>query len=297
MELRVLHYFLAVTREESISGAAESLHLSQPTLSRQLKDLEDELGKQLMIRGSRKITLTEEGLILRKRAEEIFDLVQRAENEITLSGSAISGDIYIGTGETDGIRLIAQMAKQLRAKYPQIRFHISSGNAPTVIDQLDSGLIDFGLIFTSFDHLKYNHLTLPTKDTWGLLMRRDAELASKASIEPQDLWDKPLIISQEKSEDSALAKWLKQYLAKLNIVATYNLIFNASLMVDEGLGYALCLDKIINTAGTNLCFKPLCPKLELEMHIIWKKYPLFSKAANQFLKLIRQELGAVGLGE
>ncbi|MEG0378948.1 MAG: LysR family transcriptional regulator [Eubacterium sp.] len=286
MELRVLQYFLAVTREQSISGAAESLHLSQPTLSRQLKDLEDELGKQLMIRGSRRITLTEEGQILRKRAEEILDLVQRAEYEITLPNDSISGDVYIGTGETDGIRLIAQIAKQLRTKYPQIRFHISSGNAPTVIDQLDSGLMDFGLIFTSFDHSKYNYLTLPIKDTWGVLMRRDAELASKESIAPQDLWDKPLIISQEKNEDSALAKWLKQDMASLNITATYNLIFNASLMVDEGLGYAIGLDKIINTANSSLCFKPLSPNLEQEMTLIWKKYTSFSKAADLFLKSI-----------
>lgn len=289
MELRVLHYFLAVTREQSISGAAESLHLSQPTLSRQLKDLEDELGKQLMIRGNRRITLTEEGMLLRKRAEEILNLVQKTEHEITISNENISGDIYIGTGETDGIRLVAQVAKELRTKYPQIRFHISSGNGPYVTEQLDNGLIDFGLVFSSFDRLKYDYLALSSKDTWGILMRRDSELSEKAFIHPEDLLDKPLILSQEEHEDGALSKWIKKDIANLNVVATYNLIFNASLMVDEGIGYAIAFDKLINVSGdSNLCFRPLFPKLEVDMKIIWKKYQVFPKAAQKFLDLMKE---------
>ena len=161
MELRVLQYFLAVTQEQSISGAAEFLHLSQPTLSRQLKDMEDELGKQLLIRGNRKVTLTEEGMILRKRAEEIMELVRKTEREISLSDEMIAGDIYIGAGETDGIRLLAQAAQKLQYDYPMIHFHIISGDSTTVTEQLDKGLIDFGLLFGKIDTTKYEFLNVP----------------------------------------------------------------------------------------------------------------------------------------
>lgn len=284
MELRVLNYFLTVAREQSIIRAAESLHLSQPTLSTQIRNMEEELGKQLLIRGtkgSRKITLTEEGMILKKRAEEILNLVEKTEKEITLSDSVIMGDIYIGTGETDAFRLLAKSARELQNVYPDIHYHISSGNAEFVKEQLDKGLIDFGIIFGNVSSEKYNSLKIPAKDTWGVLMRCDSELAEKKSISPEDLWDKPLIISHQKNQDAELSAWLKQDLSKLNIIATYNLLFNASLLVDEGLGYAIVLDKIINiTENSNLCFRPLTPKAEAEMYIVWKKYQIFSKAAE-----------------
>lgn len=291
MELRVLQYFLAVTREQSISGAAEALHLSQPTLSRQLKDMEDELGKQLLIRGNRKITLTEEGMILKKRAEEIVDLVKKTENEILISDKNISGDIYIGAGETNAVRLIAKVAKTLQKEYPQIHYHISSGDSVDVIERLDKGLIDFALLLGTIDISKYDYLKFPVKDIWGVLMRRDCILATKEYIEPEDLWDKPLIISRQQVDGSELLNWLKQKISKLNIVATYSLVYNASLMVEEELGYALCLDKIINTTGTsNLCFKPFYPRLEIGMNIVWKKYQIFSKASEKFLNQMQKEL-------
>lgn len=292
MELRVLHYFLAVVREQSILKAAESLHLSQPTLSTQIRNMEEELGKQLFIRGtkgSRKITLTEEGMILKKRAEEILNLVEKTEKEITLSDNIIMGDIYIGTGETDAFRLLAKAAKELQNAYPGIHYHISSGNAEFVMEQLDKGLIDFGIIFGNVSSEKYNSLKMPAKDIWGVLMRCDSELAKKESISPEDLWDKPLIISHQKNQDVELSTWLKQDLSKLNIVATYNLLFNASLLVDEGLGYAIGLDKIINiTENSNLCFRPLTPKVEAELYIIWKKYQIFSKAAEKFMLKLKE---------
>jgi DNA-binding transcriptional LysR family regulator len=289
MELRVLQYFLAVAREQSILGASESLHLSQPTLSRQLKDLEEELGKQLFIRGNRKITLTDEGMLLRKRAEEIMDLVKKTESEISLSEDSVTGDIYIGAGETDAIRLLAKVAEQLQAKYPQIRYHISSGDSEDVIDRLDKGLIDFGILFDPADLSKYNHLRIPQKDKWGVLMRRDSPLAKKDSIQPEDLWDKPLILSRQQKEGSDLSVWLKKDFSELNIVASYSLLFNGSLMVDEGFGYALCFDKIINVSGnSNLCFKPLEPSLEIGMNLVWKKYQVFTKAAEKFLDKIRE---------
>lgn len=212
MELRVLNYFLAIAREQSIVHAAESLHLSQPTLSTQIKNLEEELGKQLFIRGTkgtRKVTLTEEGMILRKRAEEILDLVKRTENEITLNDNIIIGDIYIGTGETDGVRLMAMAARKLQEHYPGIHYHISSGNASHVMEQLDKGLIDFGMIFGEVDLTKYNTLETSYADQWGVLMRKDSALAQKESILPKDLRDKPLILSQQESKggDSDPVAW------------------------------------------------------------------------------------------
>lgn len=293
MELRVLQYFLAVAREQSIVRAAESLHLSQPTLSTQIKNMEEELGKQLLIRGtkgSRKVTLTDEGMILRKRAEEIMDLVKKTENEITFSDEIVMGDIYIGTGETDAVRIIARAAKSLQNACPGICYHISSGNSTFVMEHLDKGLLDFGMVFGMVDLTKYNALKIPAKDVWGVLMRKDSPLASKETISPEDLWDKPLIISQQENKGGPLTQWLKRQEADLNIVATYNLIYNASLMVDEGLGYAICFDKIINTAGNNLCFRPLNPGLEAEMSIIWKKYQVFSKPAKKFLTVLREYL-------
>lgn len=291
MELRVLGYFLAVAREQSIVRAAESLHLSQPTLSTQIKALEEELGKQLLIRGSkgtRKVTLTEEGMILRKRAEEILSLVQKTEREISFSDEMIVGDVCIGTGETDAVRFIARAAKELYASYPGIHYHISSGNSDFVSEQLDKGLIDFGIIFGNVDHAKYNSIELPFRDIWGVLMKKDSALAAKETIRPEDLWDKPLIISNQDDSKGTLTAWFKKELSELEIVATYNLLFNASLMVEEGLGYAIGLDKIINTTGNNtLCFRPLSPQMEAGMHIIWKKYQVFSKASEKFIEKLK----------
>lgn len=297
MEVRVLQYFLAVAREESISKAATALHLSQPTLSTQLKNLEEELGKQLMIRGPRKITLTEEGLLLRKRAEEIVTLIKKTESEISLSDQTdIQGDVFIGASETDAIRILAKVAHTLQLKYPEINYHISSGNASYIIEQLDNGLIDFGILFGSIDSSKYNFLQLPMKDTWGVLMRKDSPLAKKQSIVPKDLHHLPLILSQQEIKGGKLSVWMGNELPNINVVATYNLIYNASLLVEEGVGYALAFDKIINVSGNSkLCFRPLSPSLEDEIHLVWKKYQLFSKPVEKFLSCIQETVTAAPL--
>lgn len=287
IEIRVLQYFLAVAREQSISGAAEFLHLSQPTLSRQLKDMEEELGKQLFIRGNRRITLTEEGVLLRKRAEEILSLVQKTEKDIRLSDDVVAGDIYIGAGETDNVRLLARTAQALQEKYPQIHYHISSSDKVDILEQLDKGLIDFGVIGEAVDGSKYNYAALPIAEPWGILMRRDSPLAQKESILPEDLWDKPLIVSRQALDSGMLTKWLKKEASDLNIVATYSLLYNGSLLVDEGFGYALCFDKIINTTGdSNLCFRPLSPKLETTVSLVWKKYQVLTRATEKFLNCL-----------
>lgn len=289
MELRVLRYFLTVSREQSISGAAKSLHLSQPTLSRQLKEMEEELGKQLLIRGNRRVTLTEEGMILRKRAEEIMELVKKAEDEISLSDETVAGDITVGAGETDGVRFLTKAAKAVQKDYPLVHFHIISGDKVTVSEAMDKGLIDFGLFFGKIDASKYEYINLPYKDTWGVLMRRDSPLAEKEYISPEDLLDKPLIISRQFFHSSELQDFLQCETDKLNIVGTYNLLFNGSLMVDDGMGYALCLDNIINVSGdSSLCFKPLSPKKEAEMCIAWKKYQVLTKAADKFLQKLQE---------
>lgn len=289
MELRVLQYFLAVAREQSISGAAEYLHLSQPTLSRQLKDLEEELGKQLFIRGNRKITLTEEGMILRKRAQEILELVNKTETEIALTD--LSGDIYIGTGETDTVRHIIRAAQALQKDYSSVHFHIVSGDAATVLEHLDKGLLDFGVVFGSVDTSKYEHLTMPDKDIWGVMMRCDSPLAAKSCVPVEDLWDKPLIVSRQAYRTGDITNLLHKEAEKLNIVATYNLLFNGSLMVAEGMGYAICLDKIINVSGdSNLCFRPFSSPAEMHMNIIWKKYQFLTKASSKYLNILRAEL-------
>lgn len=286
MELRVLRYFLAVAREESISGAAEYLHLTQPTLSRQLIELEEELGKKLFVRGSRRISLTEDGLLLRKRAGEIIDLVEKTESEFRETDESISGDIYIGGGESDSMRMVARIARELQAAYPNIRYHLYSGNAEDVTDRLDKGLLDFGILIQPTDIKKYDSLSLPFQDTWGVLMRNDSLLAEKESIRPGDLYHLPLIISRQTLVKDDLSKWFQYDMDRLHIVSTYNLLYNASLMVDEGLGYALCLDKIINTKDSNLCFRPLEPRVNVGLSIVWKKYQVFSKATEKFLDLL-----------
>ncbi len=292
MEIRVLQYFLAIAREQSIIRAAESLHLSQPTLSTQIKNMEEELGKQLLIRGtkgSRRVTLTEEGMILRKRAEEILNLVKKAENEIACPCHALAGDVYIGAGETDGMRLLAKAAGNLKKLYPGIHYHISSGNAVFVKEQLDKGLIDFGIIFETPDCGRYESIKLPSKDLWGVLMPKDSPLAEKESVSPEDLRDQPLLISQQEAEGGRISRWMKRRLSDLDITMTYNLLFNASLLVEEGLGYAICFDGIINTSGdSRLCFRPLTPKIEAEMYMIWKKYQVFSRPAEKFLSVMQE---------
>lgn len=295
MELRVLQYFLAVAREQSITGAAESLYLSQPTLSRQLRDLEEELGKQLFIRGKRHITLTEEGMILRKRAEEIMQLVKKAEDEISLNDSMIAGDITVGAGETEGMRILTKTVCAIQAEFPLIHFHVVSGDRVDVAEKLDRGLIDFGFVFGRVDTSKYERIEIPYRDTWGVIMRKDSPLAKKDAITVDDLRGEPIIISRQAFTSNELRDFFGEEQEKLNIVATYNLFYNGSIMVDEGMGYAISFDKLINVSGnSNLCFRPLSPCIEATPSLIWKKYQVFTKATSIFLQKFRESIGLSG---
>ena len=291
MEFRVLQYFLAIAREETISKAAESLHITQPTLSRQMKELEEQLGKQLFIRGNRKINLTEEGILLRQRAKEIISLVEKTESEIMHSDTTISGDIYIDSGETEGMQILAKVIDTCHKEYPKIKFHLYSGNSQDVVEKIENGLIDFWVLIEPADISKYDFIKIPVKDKWGVLMRKDSPIASLKSITADTLKKLPLICSSQEIVKNEISGWLNDDYNKLNIVATYNLIYNASLLVEEGSGYALGLDKLINTSGNSkLCFIPLEPKLEVGLTLIWKKYHLFSKAASYFLNQLRKEI-------
>lgn len=292
MDIRVLRYFLAVAREGSISGAADSLHITQPTLSRQLMELEEELGTKLLNRGRKhhKITLTDEGMFLRKRAEEIITLTEKTQAEFQSADQVISGDIYIGGGETDGMRLIARTAKKLQQEYPYIHYHLFSGNADDVTERLDKGVLDFGIFIGSVNMEHYDYIRLPALDRWGLLMRKDSKLAEKDGIAAEDLEGIPLIVSRQSMVRNELSGWSGRDFDQFHIAATYNLVYNASFMVSEGFGYALCLDKLVNTSkDSELCFRPLMPRLEAQLYLAWKKYQVLSKAAEQFLRQLQKE--------
>lgn len=289
MELRVLRYFLAVVREESISGAAETLHITQPTLSRQLMELEEELGIRLLNRGkkNRKITLTDEGRLFRARAEEVVALAEKMQAEFSMAEEPVSGDIYIGGGETEAMRLIAKAATELQKAYPSIHYHLFSGDAAEVMARVDSGLMDFGILVGEADLTKYSYLPLPIADVWGVLVRKDSPLAAKRVICREDLADVPLLLSQQSLSSNELSGWYGGGFHEANIAATYNLIYNAALMVSEGLGCAVTLDRLVNTLGNNLCFIPLSPRLEARLSIVWKKHRSFSKGAELFLHRLR----------
>ena len=281
MEFRVLQYFLAVTREGNISAAAQSLNLSQPSLSRQLKDLEEELGAKLFIRGNRRIELTEEGLILRKRAGEIMQLVELTESEISEVKNNISGTLSIGAGESLSMHRITEVFRRLKENYPDIRLNVVSGDTEDLQDRLDRGLLDFALIFTDFDRNTYHHLTLEEKEIFGVIMRRDDALAEKEYITVKDLYDKPLIVSRANGLDIFSGSQAR----KLHVAATYNLLYNASLMVEDGIGVAISFDGLVDTSGnSSLCFRPLYPEISVSPSLIWKRHQKLSIISQLFIK-------------
>lgn len=293
MEIRVLRYFLAIAREGSITSAANFLHVTQPTLSRQIHDLEKELGKKLFVRGSHHMTLTNEGMLLRKRAEEIISMVDKTESEFASMEHIVGGDIFIGAGETDAIKLIAQVAQELREIYPQIHYHLYSGNFADVSERIDKGLLDFGVLIQPADLTKYDYINIPAKDNWGVIMRKDSPLASKQTITKDDLLHVPLLCSRQAVDQNRskneFIEWFGDDFDKLDIVTTFNLIYNAAIMVEAGIGYAITIDKITNTSDTsNLCFRPLHPPLHSGLNIIWKKYQVFSNAAQLFVDTLRE---------
>lgn len=291
MEFRELQYFLAVVEEGTISGAAEALHVAQPSLSRQMRELEEKIGKTLFIRGNRKISLTEEGMILRKRAGEMLRLMERTEQEIANTDRHMAGNIYIGAAETDAVHYITKAAGVLHNSYPDIHFHIASGDTNDTLFQLDQGLIDFALLFYPSDSEKYHTIVLPASDRWGALMKNDHPLAGRSTVSfRKDLIREALIMSR--LVRGQLLPGIDT--GDLNIVATYNLAYNASLMVEDGLGIAVCFDSIINVNNKhndNLVFVPI-NDMSIDIHpaFIWKKYQVLSRTSKAFIEELQKIL-------
>lgn len=290
MELRVLRYFLAVVREGSITAAAQSLHMTQPTLSKQLMELEDELGKQLFVRGKHRVRLTEAGEFMYRRAQEIVDLADRTRTALRSQDGTIAGDISIGCGETEGMRVLIHAMKALIADHPHVRFHLYSGNDEDVSARLEKGLVDFGLFVGNTDLSGYDFLRLPVADTWGLVLQQTHPLAQKTYITPDDMRGLALLCSRQTLERNELSGWLGDDFQSLNVVSTHNLIGNAVLMVQEGVGCAVTISGLINTRGTGIVFRPFAPEIRAELVVAWKKHPAFSAPARAFLQYLQSTI-------
>ena len=291
VELHHLRYFLMVAREGTISGAAAALHVSQPSLSRQMQELERDLGVRLFDRGSRRVTLTEPGMRLRRRAEEIVDLVGRTEDEFRLTADTLAGEVRVGGGETPAMGLLADVIAGFVDAYPLASFSLFSGNAESVSERLDSGRIDFGVFVGHADLSRYEFLQLPARDRWGAFMREDDPLAERDRVTPSDLAGRSLILSEQASRE--MGAWFHRDLEDLDVVATYNLLYNAALLARRGVGVVVSLEGIVDTSeGSGLAFRPLEPAVSADVFIAWKRYQSFSPAAEAFLGEIRARWGA-----
>ena len=283
MELRVLKYFLAVARHENISRAAEELNLTQPTLSRQLAELEEELGAALFVRGKRKTQLTEAGMFLKMRAEEITALASKTLEQFAHADEMVEGDVYIGCGETEGMREIIRAVAPLHTSYPRIRLHLTSGNEEMVTDRLQKGLLDFGLLCCAAPPVEYAYRQLSHEDVWGLYLRRSNPLAAPSGIRAEELAREPLIVSRQAMEAKEFDHWLGRRAEELNVVGTYNLVYNARFMAEQGFGSILSFSGLLSTDeddGDGLVFRPLMPELRSRNYLIWKKGQVFSRAGR-----------------
>lgn len=291
MDTRLLEYFLAIAEEGNMTRAAENLHVTQPTLSKQLRKLEEMLGVELFERANRRMILTDAGLKLRDRARVILELMGKTFTDLQDSEEEIHGTVKMSVAESEAFRELVQVFKVVREKYPAIKFDIHSGDATDVVDRLDEGTIDFGLFVGMPSLEKYHTLKLPAEDRWGVLCRKDDALADEEEVTAGMLEDKPLIVSRQSLIGNELSGWLGYPLADANIVSTYSLINNAAVMAEEGFGYVLCLDRLANTTETSpLTFIPLRPEMTAPLHLVWRKNHLFSAAAEVFLEEIRNSL-------
>ncbi len=295
IETRLLQYFLAVAEEQNITRAANYLHITQPTLSKQMMDLEEQLGKQLFLRGKKKITLTEDGIYLRSRAQEIISLMEKTENDFRENEQSITGDIYIGCGEHRSSIKIMQIIKSIQDNFPEIHFHFFSNNADAIIERLDKGLLDIGILLEPEISPRYDYQKLPLYETWGVLMRNDSPLAVKETLSISDLSGIPLIRPSQTSNHQRFDILFSEYNIKLCTIATYNLIFNAGLMVEAGMGYALCIGGLINFSRESpLTFRPFAPAITSHVYLFTKKYQILSKAAKLFLSRLQQDICYTG---
>lgn len=284
MEIRVLRYFLTVVREESITKAAEVLHITQPTLSRQLSQLEEEVGVTLFTRGARKITLTNEGILLRRRAEEILQLVDKTEKELAEQDEQVEGKISIGCGEIASVQLLPKLFQSFREKYPQVSFDIFTATADLVKEQMEKGLLDMGLLLEPIDVEKYEYIRLKKKDQWVVLMRPEDPLAQKESITPQDLYSLPLILPRRTRVQSELANWFGNSFDQLHVAFTSNLSTNGAIMVSSGLANSLVIEGSIPFLDqSKITSRPLSPPLTATSILAWRRGKPFSLATSKFI--------------
>lgn len=287
MEIRTLRYFLAVAREENMTRAAEVLHVTQPTLSKQLKSLEEELGKKLFTRHSFSIKLTDEGLLLKNRAEDLVSMAERIEKEFVSLNEITGGDLYLGLAESYQIRYLAREINVLKQNYPGLRYHITSGDTEQVVEKLEKGILDFAVLAELPDSNKYESLIFPESDIWGVIMPHDASLAKKKVIRVDDLIGLPLFCSGQGWEKD-IPRWCKDKMPLLHLEGSFKLSYNASVFAKEHLGYLLTFDQLVDTsAESGLVFRPLSPKLETKLYLIWKKNQTFSQIAERFLQQIQ----------
>ncbi len=289
MELRTMRYFLAVAREENMTRAAELLHVTQPTLSKQLKALEDELGKKLFTRHSFSIQLTEEGVLLRKRAEDLIKMADKITTEFLALDDVLGGDVYFGLAESYQIRYLAATIRRFKESYPGLHYHITSGDTEQVTEKLDKGIIDFAVLAQEPNTAKYHYLEFPAADLWGIVMPKDCKLAQKNAISIDDLIGLPLFCS-EQGWNHDISKWSGNRMDKLHLEGSFRLSYNGSLFVRERLGYLLTFEHLIDTSPeSGLVFRPLTPKLETKIYLIWKKYQIFTPIAERLLEKLKSE--------
>lgn len=295
MELRVLKYFLAVAREQNITRAAESLHIAQPSLSKQIMELEQELGKQLLIRGKRKITLTEEGRLLRKRAEDILSLVEKTEQEISSDLAEISGEVSIG-GTIP--QTLLQAASSLQSRYPKVSFQFYSGDATDVTERLEHGNLDFAVLLQPLDTSRYDSVALPDFSVWGVLMPDSSPFAALDSIQRKDLLQMPLILHRRAGLQQNIADWAQTDIGHLHITATYNVVHGSpASFVKNNMGYFLTTGDLLSSSlEEDIVFRPLNPVLQVQYYLVWKRHNVFSRTADLFLQRVRQIIAEKNTG-
>ena len=291
MEIRTLRYFLEAAREENMSKAAERMHISQSALSKQLKGLEEELGKKLFVRHSFSIELTEEGMLLRKRAEDLLSMADKITAEFASMDDIIGGNIYFGCAESYQIRHLAALIKRFKKQYPGFHYHITSGDTEQVTEKLDKGLLDFAVLVERPDYAKYNVVKMPESDRWGLVMPAGCALAQKDCVTFEDLRGLPLFCSGQ-GWHADLPLWCGERINELTLEGSFRLSYNASVFTREGLGYLLTFEHLVNTSSeSGLVFRPLYPELTTDMFIIWKKHQVFTPIAERFINELQKEFG------
>ncbi|GIN57307.1 LysR family transcriptional regulator [Lederbergia ruris] len=291
MELRVLRYFMTVARMESITHAADALHVTQPTLSRQLTNLEEELGTQLLIRGKRKISLTDAGMLLLQRAEEILAIAAKTEREFKDQQNLVGGEISIGSVEAITSQMLSKWLKAFNTEYPQVSYRIFSGTGDEIKEKIDKGILDVGILLEPVNIEKYSFIRLPQKERWGILTKKSSPLAQKEHVTAKDLVGVPLVSPSRSIVQNEIASWFGDDYDDLHFLATYNLIFNAASLVENGLGHAICIEgALAPRSDRSLCFRPFDPELQSGSLIVWKKHKIFSPTTARFIQFIKHAL-------